>query len=108
MLRSDGRESVADRAAAIRSRVYLGVRERFEVRVKDQRAARGGMYPAKYASTHVGVFAGGALPGTIRIEEIDPNRSRAGETIWEEASDEDYSVASFRGQDLDSIRKQPD
>jgi hypothetical protein len=49
---------------------------------------------------HVGVLAGGALPGTLRIAEVDPNRSKAGETIWEdEVSDEDYSVASFRGQD---------
>jgi hypothetical protein len=40
MLQSIGRESVADRAAAIRSRVYLRVRERFEVRLKDQKAAR--------------------------------------------------------------------
>jgi hypothetical protein len=40
MLRSDQRESVADRAVAIRSLVYLKVRERFEVRVKDQKAAR--------------------------------------------------------------------
>lgn len=40
MLRSDERESVADRAAAIRSRVYLRVRERFEVEVKDRKAAR--------------------------------------------------------------------
>ena len=40
MLRSDERESVADRAAAIRSCVYLRIRERFEVRVKDQKAAR--------------------------------------------------------------------
>ena len=40
MLRSDERESVADRAAAIRSHVHLRVRERFEVRVKDQKAAR--------------------------------------------------------------------
>jgi hypothetical protein len=48
----------------------------------------------------VGVFAGGALPGTLRIAEVDSNCTRAGETIWEEElSDEDYSVASFRGQD---------
>lgn len=40
VLRSDELESVADRAAAIRSRVYVRVRERFEVRVKDQKAAR--------------------------------------------------------------------
>lgn len=40
MLRSDERESVADRAAAIRSSVYLRVRERFEIKVKDQKAAR--------------------------------------------------------------------
>jgi hypothetical protein len=40
MLRSDDRISAADRAAAIRSHVHLRVRERFEVRVKDQRAAR--------------------------------------------------------------------
>jgi hypothetical protein len=53
-----------------------------------------------FLNPHVGVFAGGALPGTLGIAEIDPNRSRAGETIWEgEVSEEDYSVASFRGQD---------
>jgi hypothetical protein len=51
-----------------------------------------------------GDLADGVLPGTLRIAEVDPNRSRAGETIWEEeVSDEDYSVASsvasFRGQD---------
>ena len=40
MLRSDERESLADRAAAIRSHVHLRVRERFEVRMKDQKAAR--------------------------------------------------------------------
>jgi len=40
MLRSEERESVADRAAAIRSHVHLKVRERFEVRVQDQKAAR--------------------------------------------------------------------
>jgi hypothetical protein len=46
------------------------------------------------------VFSLMALPGTLRIAEVDPNRSRAGETIWDgEVSDEDYSVASFRGQD---------
>jgi hypothetical protein len=28
---------------------------------------------------HVGVLAGGALPGTLRIAEEDPNRTRAGE-----------------------------
>ena len=51
---------------------------------------------------HIGVLAGGALPGTLRIAEIDPNRSRAGETIQEEEdSEEDYCVASFRGQDLE-------
>ncbi len=49
---------------------------------------------------HVGVLAGGALPGTLRIAEVDPNPSKASETIWEEVvSDEDYTVASFRGQD---------
>ena len=40
MLRSDGRESVADRAAAIRSHVSFEVREQFEIRLKDQKAAR--------------------------------------------------------------------
>lgn len=40
MLRSDERESAADRAAAIRSNVHLRVRERFEIRVRDQKAAR--------------------------------------------------------------------
>ncbi len=40
MFRSDEQESVADRAAAIRSSVYLRVRERFEIKVKDQKAAR--------------------------------------------------------------------
>jgi hypothetical protein len=29
-----------------------------------------------FLNPHVGVFAGGALPGTLRIAEIDPNRSR--------------------------------
>ncbi len=29
---------------------------------------------------HVGVLAGGALPGTLRIAEVDSNRTRAGET----------------------------
>jgi hypothetical protein len=48
---------------------------------------------------HVGVLAG-ALPETLRIAEVDPNRSRGGETIWEEeVSEVDYSVASFRGQE---------
>jgi hypothetical protein len=48
----------------------------------------------------VGVLADSVLPGTLRIAEIDPNRSKAGETIWEEeVSDEDYSVASFIGRD---------
>jgi hypothetical protein len=40
MLRSSELESVADRAARIRTRVYLRVRERFEIIVKDQEAAR--------------------------------------------------------------------
>jgi hypothetical protein len=40
MLKSDGRESVPERAAAIRSLVYFEIRERFEIRVKDQKAAR--------------------------------------------------------------------
>jgi hypothetical protein len=40
MLRSNGRESAADRAAGIRSRVYLRARERFEIIVKYQKAAR--------------------------------------------------------------------
>jgi hypothetical protein len=40
------------------------------------------------------------MPGTLRIAEVDPNRSRTGETLWEEKlSDEDYSVSSFRGQE---------
>jgi hypothetical protein len=41
VLRSEERETEASRAAAMRSRVYLRVRERFEVRVKDQNVARG-------------------------------------------------------------------
>lgn len=40
MLRNSEIESVADRAAAIRSRVYLRIRERFEIIVEDQTAAR--------------------------------------------------------------------
>lgn len=40
VLQSDERESVADRAAAIRSRAYLRVRERFEIKIEDQKAAR--------------------------------------------------------------------
>jgi hypothetical protein len=40
VLRSEERETEASHAAAMRSRVYLRVRERFEVRVKDQNVAR--------------------------------------------------------------------
>ena len=40
MLKSNGRESVPERAAAIRSLVYFMIRERFEIRLKDQKAAR--------------------------------------------------------------------
>ncbi len=39
MLRSSERESIATRAAAIRSHVYLQATERFEIRIKDQKAA---------------------------------------------------------------------
>jgi hypothetical protein len=40
MLKSDGRESVPERAAAIRSLVYFEVLERFEIKLKDQKAVR--------------------------------------------------------------------
>ena len=41
VLRSSEQESVADRAAAICSRVYLRVKERFEIIVKDRRPLDG-------------------------------------------------------------------
>jgi aminopeptidase C len=40
MFQCDGRESLPERAAAIRSHVYFKLRERFEIRLKDQKATR--------------------------------------------------------------------
>ncbi len=52
VLRTNERVSAADRAAAIRGNVHLRVRERFEIRVKDQGAARWLEVPEELRRAH--------------------------------------------------------